>query len=128
MKECSNDFIPPLDEKVNLEEYSKKLFEKAITFEAWEARHLVGLVAAYFNDPEKNSGYITSVSTNNKYSGEGVAKLLLKRCIDYAGEKNFKEIKLEVSGKNDKAIQLYKKFDFAVIETRNDSLIMKRDI
>jgi ribosomal-protein-alanine N-acetyltransferase len=128
LKECTDHFVPPLHQKVNLEEYSTKLFTRATRFEAWKDNHLVGLVAAYLNDPDQKQGYITSVSTTGKYSGKGVASSLMKMCIQHAREMKFKEIKLEVSEKNRNAIKLYQKFNFAVIEIRDDSLIMKYDI
>jgi ribosomal protein S18 acetylase RimI-like enzyme/SAM-dependent methyltransferase len=128
LKECSDQFVPPLHQKVNLEEYSRKLFTQATRFEAWDDHHLVGLVAAYLNDHEKNQGYITSVSTAEQHSGKGVASSLMNMCIQHARKKNFKEIKLEVSQKNQRAIQLYQKFNFTAIEVKNDSLIMKHDI
>ena len=33
--ECEKDFTPALSTKVNLREYSQKINEKAMTFEAW---------------------------------------------------------------------------------------------
>jgi hypothetical protein len=32
---CSESFIPPLAERVNISEYAKKIFERSVTFEAW---------------------------------------------------------------------------------------------
>ena len=128
LKECNENFIPPLDQKVNLHEYSKKIFEKAITFEAWADKTLVGMVAAYFNDIENLSGYITSVSVDKNYTGKGVAHELMKSCIEYARKNNFLQIKLEVAEGNLKAIQLYKKFDFAAIEMKDTMVKMKLTI
>lgn len=34
--ECGDCFIPPLIERVNIEHYAAKIFESAITFEAWD--------------------------------------------------------------------------------------------
>ena len=44
LKECNYNFIPPLDEKVNIMNYSKKIYEKAITFEAWNEKILIALI------------------------------------------------------------------------------------
>ena len=86
---CNDSFITPLNERVELHEYSKKIFDKSMTFEAWENKFLVGLVSAYFNDNENSFGYITNVSTTKKFTGKGIASILLKNCIEYAKQHNF---------------------------------------
>ncbi len=112
LKECNENFIPPLEEKVNIMNYSKKIFENAITFEAWNEKILVGLIAAYLNDTENKSGFITNVSTIKSYMGKGIANELMKMCINYSKNYNFKEINLEVSSKNADALNLYLKYGF----------------
>ena len=62
LKECNNNFIPPLSARVALDDYAKKIFDNAITFEAWSDDVLVGLIAAYFNDPDNITGHITNVT------------------------------------------------------------------
>ena len=118
LTECKDDFNPPLDQTVNLSEYAKKISEKAITFEAWIENRLAGLVAAYFNDVEKHSGYITHVGVLRKYKGKGIAFGLMSRCIEFAIQNSFYQIQLEVAEDNDKAIQLYKKLNFAIFEKK----------
>jgi ribosomal protein S18 acetylase RimI-like enzyme len=125
LTECSNDFTPPLAKKVNIIDYSKKIKENAITFEAWEGGKLIGLIAIYFNDKENGSAYITSVSTMNSFRGLGVATELLNRCVAYAKQKNYKEVKLEVNKHNIPAISFYKKFNFIIINSKADSFIMQ---
>jgi len=114
LTECKDDFNPPLDQTVNLSEYAKKIAEKAITFEAWVDNKLAGVVAAYFNDAENHSGYITHVDVLRNYSGKGIAVDLMNRCIEFAIQNGFYQITLEVAEDNDKAIQLYKKLDFVI--------------
>lgn len=128
LKECNENFVPFLDTRVNLEEYSKKIFDKAVTFEAWLDGAVVGLVAAYFNDFESLVGYITSVSINKDYFGKGVASRLIRDCITYANDNNFKEINLEVYKNNDQAISLYKRFGFVGCGVKNDLIMMKLKI
>ena len=112
LHECNDNFVPPLSEKVNLEEYAKKIAEFAVTFEAWAGKVLAGLVAAYLNNRENHIGYITSVSTLADFKGNGIANELLKMCFGYAREHQFTVLELEVSTNNRPAIQLYKKYGF----------------
>ncbi|MGZ3861850.1 MAG: GNAT family N-acetyltransferase [Bacteroidia bacterium] len=125
---CDNNFIPHLSKKVNLVEYSKKIADNAITFEAWSGPELVGLIAAYFNDPQNNKGYITSVSVLPRFENKGIASSLMRNCIFYATQKNFKEINLEVARDNASAIALYKKFNFAEEGARSETLAMKLNL
>lgn len=123
LMECNDSFIPSLDSRVNIEAYSKKISDRAVTFEAWVNETLIGLIATYFNN-ERQFGHITSVSVSKKFMGAGIASQLLKRCIDYASQNKFKEIKLEVNKDNTPAINFYKKYNFTQTETKNDSLFM----
>ena len=125
LKECNNNFIPPLDEKVNIMNYSKKIYEKAITFEAWNEKILIGLIATYLNDAENKMAFITNVSTIKAYMGNGIASELMKMCISYSKSHNFNEINLEVSSKNTDALNLYKKYGF-VKNKEEDSITFMR--
>jgi len=114
LNECNDNFYPPLIERVNLEEYSRKIFEKSMTFEAWKEDSLVGLVAIYFNESADRSAYITNVSVLKSFMGSGIASELLGQCIGYAVSENFMEMKLEVNKESSPAINLYRKHDFVV--------------
>src|SRR5438046_2814866 len=77
LQACDNDFIPNLGLKVNIAEYSKKIRARAKTFEAWSDKNLIGLVAAYLNDRDTRTGFITSVSVAKQFMGRGIASKLL---------------------------------------------------
>ena len=123
---CNENFIPVLNEKIDIAAYSQKIVENSVTFEAWVNEELAGLIAAYLNDMGNHIGFITNVSTVKEYSGKGIASRLMKSCIKYAGEHQFNEIALEVFNKNVGAIQLYKKFGFHNSSTKDDLIIMKK--
>ena len=53
LSRCDADFVPPLSGRVEINEYAKKIANKATRFEAWSGGMLVSLVAAYCNDHEK---------------------------------------------------------------------------
>jgi ribosomal protein S18 acetylase RimI-like enzyme len=120
---CNNSFVPPLNSRINITDYSKKIFNNAVTFEAWKDKELIGLIAAYFNI-ENKSGFITNVSVLKELMGVGIASKLLQMCLEYATKKNYNEIKLEVFKDNIPAINFYKKYNFTQIDKKNDSLIM----
>lgn len=105
-------FVPPLYSYVNIEEYGKKIFDNAVTFEVWNVGKLVGLIAAYYNDRETKIGYITSVSILELYNGLGIASKLLNQAIDYGRINGFSKVGIEVEPDNIKALRLYEKHGF----------------
>lgn len=125
LQECNNNFSPHLDERINIKEYAKKIFEKSITFEAWADHILIGLVAAYYNNIKHYSGYITNVSILKNYMRMGIASELMNICIKYARQHKFKEINLQTYRKNISAIQLYKKLGFTEFKNKGNFIFMK---
>ena len=123
--ECKDNFIPSLDKTVDIQEYAKKIFESAITFEAWGKNKLIGLVASYFNDHKNHKGFITNVSVSRNYQGKGIAVKLMKMCKNYAVKHNFNEIRLEVNKNNVSVIKLYQRLGFDEIEVNQDILTMR---
>lgn len=128
LKDCDRNFIPTLSERVNIEEYARKIFEKAVTFEAWKDRLLVGFIAAYFNHKFDDSGFITYVGVANDFMGLGIASRLMDLCIEHTRQNNFRELKLEVNIHSDKAICLYDRFGFTNYKTDGDVLLMRLEI
>lgn len=124
LSECKDNFIPSLDNTVDIQEYAKKIFERAITFEAWGKNKLIGLVASYFNDHKNHKGFITNVSVSRDYQGKGIAVKLMKMCKDYALKHNFNEIRLEVNKNNVSVIRLYQRLGYEIIEAKQDIITM----
>lgn len=128
LEACDYDFFHPLSERVNLEEYANKIYENAITFEAWVFDRLIGMVAAYFNNAADSIGFITNVCVDAKFKGNNIASALMSKCINYAKENNFRSIFLEVNENNQAAINLYNKFGFKVIGRSNEDIKMCLEI
>lgn len=114
LSRCDGDFVPPLSGRVEIIDYAKKIASKATRFEAWSGGRLVGLVAAYCNDQESHSAYITSVSVLREWTGKGIAERLMNQCVEHARASGMQRISLEVAGGNAAAIKLYKKSGFVL--------------
>ena len=127
LRKCNASFTPPLSQKVDIDNYSQKIFNSADTFEAWNEKKLVGLVAVYCNKFNKRA-FITNVSVVEKFKNKGIASTLLKNCIKYIERKQFKEIELEVNIRSNKAKSLYKKLDFQEAELDNETILMRYKI
>ncbi|WP_367773678.1 GNAT family N-acetyltransferase [Flavobacterium sp. WC2421] len=125
LEKCNYLFLPPLSDKVNLQEYSQKIHEKSQTFEAWHEKKLVGFIAVYFNDSQAKKGYITNVSVLENYNNKGIASQLIKMTKEYAQNNDFTKIILEVHSKNNNVIALYKKHDFEIEHEEKEALFME---
>ncbi|MEA2879141.1 MAG: hypothetical protein QOF14_4337 [Hyphomicrobiales bacterium] len=116
LMKCDRDFSPPLHTYVAIEEYSTKIAAHAVRFEAWNGDTLVGLVAAYLNDREARSGFITNVSVLREFTHCGIGTRLVTEALEYARAEGFETVSLEVTGDNALAIRLYEKLGFARTE------------
>jgi ribosomal protein S18 acetylase RimI-like enzyme len=112
LRHCELDFIPPLGERVDVDEYARKISRRARRFEAWVGGTLVGLLAVYCNDPAGEVAFITSVSVVREHHGQGIAKALLDRAIAHARQEGFRRMALEVGHSNAAAIGLYARAGF----------------
>ena len=125
---CDTYFDNILSSRVNLNEFSEKIYTKAMRFEAWYTDKLIGLISAYFNSDV--IGFINHVAVFNRFQRKGISRILLQSCINYGKKNNYKFIYLEVNVKNNKAIELYKSFNFVVVETMDidNNIKMRIDI
>ncbi len=124
LRECDVDISPRLSSRVNIDDYAQKLISHAVRFEAWTDSRLVGVLAAYCNDPERKISYITNVSVLKGMRGNGIADRLMMECVQNAKKYDFKKISLEVSAENYPAIKLYEKHGFIVRELNEEFVIL----
>jgi ribosomal protein S18 acetylase RimI-like enzyme len=108
---CDLHFIPVLSSRVNIDEYSKKIKQFAVTFEAWFGEELVGLVAVYRNI-ELSEAFITSVSTIPGFRNMGIGHNLLSEAMEFCYSSNMSRIELEVNNQASEVISLYEKIGF----------------
>ena len=123
---CDEDFIAGLVKKIDINEYSKKIFDNAKRFEAWYGDSLAGLAALYIN--ENDFLYLTNISVNKDFTGRKIASTLLEQCIVFARKQKAELIRLEVEKQNIPAIRLYEKFNFRVVETSAGAQFMERKL
>ena len=113
----SNQFWGFLEASIDRISYIKKIFDKAIKFEAWCHNELIGVLAFYCNDKQYLTAYITAVSVLEKFQRKGVSSELIKHCISYVQNQGMSLINLQVLKSNFKAIESYKKFGFKANES-----------
>jgi len=125
---CDADFVPPLSGRVAIPDYAKKIASKATRFEAWSNGTLVGLVAAYCNDHDTLIVHITSVSVLKEWTGKGIAKNLIDRCVAHAKAAGMHHVGLEVAADNIPAIKLYEKSGFVAASLDMPFIPMKLNL
>src|SRR5689334_17716075 len=122
---CDKHFVPPLSGRVDIAAYAAKIAARAQRFEASTHGQLIGLVAAYCNDPLRETAYITSVSVLPAWHGRQVASQLIERCIAHAKSRGFSRVELKASKANEDAIKLYLAQGF-VADSQDDDWVTLR--
>jgi GNAT superfamily N-acetyltransferase len=123
-KKCADSFIPPLYTYVVIEDYSKKIFDHAVTFEAWDGDILAGLAAAYFNNYSEKVAFWTNLSLLEEYQNKGIASNLTSYVINYGRKMGFKSISLEVKKINEKVRKFHEKHGFVITGQNKDCFVM----
>ncbi|MGM0452125.1 MAG: ribosomal protein S18-alanine N-acetyltransferase [Thermodesulfobacteriota bacterium] len=78
-------------------------------------RHMVGYVCFQLVADEI---HLLKIAVEPDWRRQGIAKFLLGRCLETAGQEGFCSVILEVRRSNIGAIAFYRKFDFDVIGIR----------
>jgi len=72
---------------------------------------------------KKKQGYISAIAITEDCEGEGVGKLLLKKAEEWAKQKGYSELVLQVFSENEKAINLYKQNGY-----ESDCIVMVKEL
>ena len=128
LSRCDHYYIPPLSDRVNLSEYSQKIFVNARRFEAWLGEHLIGLVAAYFSEGPHGAVFITNVSIEPQCLRSGIASKLMEMCRSNASAEGRGVISLEVYETNEPAVGFYKKLGFEEVSSNDGLMSMTKNL
>jgi ribosomal protein S18 acetylase RimI-like enzyme len=108
-----------------LDIYAKKLATNSERFEYWKSSELIGILCFYINT-EKKLIFITNISIDENYRGNGLAKKLILELIDRYQKDLKYAITLNVGGNNLKALSLYKKMGFSLEEKVGSRFNLKK--
>jgi ribosomal protein S18 acetylase RimI-like enzyme len=110
----------------NIDEYVKKISEKAVIITICNCGNLQGFIAYYDNDNKKETAYLTMIAIEPDNQGMGYGKNLLNLSINNLKYKGFKKYKLEVLKNNIKANVLYEELGFRIIQDNDDKIFMEK--
>ena len=117
LKKIDSLFKIPLSQKINLEEYSKKIIRNADVFLAFDSESIVGIVVGYNNDKELKISNMSILVVLNEYQGKGIAKKLVNNFLDLAKNKKMEKVKL--STVDTRALKLYESLNFKIVREEN---------
>jgi ribosomal protein S18 acetylase RimI-like enzyme len=120
LKACDASFMPPLSDRVDIDSYATKLFNRAERIEAWFQSELVGLLGIYLTAAGAGAGFISNVCVHPSHGGHGVGSALIELCKQRALRDMFTAIELEVCIKNLPVVSLYQRHGFSFIRTSGD--------
>lgn len=124
LKEVNNDFKPPLEKRINIDDYSQKLFNNSIIYFAKKDDIYIGFIAFYCNNIDNKIAYIPMLAIKSEFRGQGIGSKLLDAAILYIRDKGFLEVHIE-TWEGNKVIDLYQKKGFiikSVISDRKDNI------
>lgn len=122
------DVVEQLVIKHDVDEYVLKLYENATIIPYYSGSFLKGFIAYYANDILKENAFLTIIIIDKNSRKEGLGNLLLECSICDLKNKGFKNYKLEVLKNNLKALDLYEKYGFEVVNDMGKSYLMNLDL
>lgn len=124
----NEDFTPALSEKIDLEVYSRKLFDNALIFARFDGDDICALCAVYANDPENSSAFISFFAVRAAFRSTGIAISLLGEVEGNLKRAGFKFIDLEVYCSNERAIKFYIKAGYVEKDKSQESYFLFKNI
>lgn len=116
LKEVEKDFITPLSAKVNLVDYTEKVFVLSEILCLKDKNKIVGCIIFYCNNLKEKFAYISLLVIRNEYRGRGYSTLLLKKVILFLKKRDIKMVQVHTESMI--ACKLYEKIGFRCIEEK----------
>ena len=125
LEDIGEDFIPPLSDTLNIEEYSKKMSHKSTIFSVYDEGKLVAFMSVYCNDLENKIAYGTMLAVVKTHRVYGLGPNLIKTTVDFLKKKSFKVFRLEIYKSNPRVITLYKRLKFQIVQETENSVFVE---
>lgn len=120
LKEVDGDFPVPLSQKVDLETFSVKLFDKATLVCKIEDEEILSMIAGYTQNLKDGLAYISVMATKRKARGQGLAEKLLKEFLNRCEAVGVDAVHIYTVSSNTSAVRLYEKFGFVKYEPKDE--------
>lgn len=110
----------------DLEIYVDKLIKNASIISIIKNDILVGFIAFYDNDPNKDLAFLSMIIVNKESENLGYGKKLLELSLKEIENKGFQKYALNVHVENVRAIRLYENYGFIGLEIKSNFLYMEK--
>ena len=114
INEVSDDFLPPLLGRIDINEYIEKLKTYASYSIAYNDGIVAGIILFYCNNYDTKDAYITLLAVRKEYRRMHIASMLLEKSIDFVRMQNMKTVSIHTN--NEHAKDCYVKTGFHVVE------------
>lgn len=121
IKKINYDFPIPVSEKVDLNEYCEKLWEKAELVAEVQEGEIRGLVAGYVNDLKNGSAYMSLLGVSRDFRNQGLGKKLVHQFVLLCREKQIRSVNLYTHKTNQAAIKMYEGLGFEIDSEGNQN-------
>lgn len=108
LEAVSSDFVPPLDQEVDLEEYAKKLSANSKVF--YQGDDHKAMACVYCNRPP--DAFLSMIAVKAEHRGKRYFYQIMQDMMQYLVGEGFTKLKLEVNVANTTAYNVYKKLGF----------------
>ena len=87
-----------------------------------------GIIAFYANDTVAKTGFISMIVVHSSFQGFGIGSILMDLAISVCKLRGMTKLRLEVNVNNKKAMRLYERNGFFIIQNKGQSAILSKDI
>lgn len=117
----NDEFSPPLNEWVNLEDYANKMADRAVCWIGCEEDNPIAFAACYVNEAPSYS-FWTMLAVCKEYRNRLIALQLETIVIQYCREIGSKGIQAEVDTRHTDLLLLHQRFGFKPINTYSNEI------
>lgn len=117
LTKIGDDFDIHLSNRVNIEEYTKKVLKNGLAIVAEKDNKIIGILLMYANNTLTKEAYISLIGVDKLYRHQHVATKLLEEGINIAKNNDMETIKLYTHKKNINAQKMYEKNNFVQVES-----------
>ncbi|MGP6146544.1 GNAT family N-acetyltransferase [Jeotgalibaca sp. A122] len=117
LTEVNDSFPISLNQKVDLDEYAKKILSLGTVIKMVQNEELIGIVTGYTNDNINHIGYISILAVSENHRGKKIGSKLLKAFLEKAQHSGMKKITLFTHNSNSNAIKMYLNQGFIIDDT-----------
>lgn len=100
-------------DKIDLIKGMQRFIDNGNVIAVMYDNEILAMLNVYCNFNETKDAYINNLEVLPEYQGIGLSKLLMEKSFQVIKENAFQSVSLHVTQSNIKAVELYKKFDFA---------------